>query len=313
MKIAIEILSTREEPSTTNIQAMKDTFVSLSNTIKLENTYDFYFYYGGYSLNEIENDFVVEKDDMYENCYSIKIPIEESIYNTFEKTIPVFEKITGYDWYIRINISCYLNILLLDKILMQLDKNTVYCNAINSYINDERYFNNIYPRGDMIIFSDETRKGIVEHSKKYIRCDIALEDRISIPHVDDCLIGLCLIDYFGKTYYEHLQMLEYNFLPEPNETFNIVNFNKDTLASRVKTLPPGIGYSGYSWKNNDYRKFDAKKMKFINNIVLKYKNTYNSINIKNLFSYKRNTLFVSLSQKDILYFNQYLNNRKYKK
>ena len=36
------------------------------------------------------------------------------------------------------------------------------------------------------------------------------------------------------------------------------------FLTRVKTIPPGIGYSGYSWEDNDYRKMDVYKMNLIN-------------------------------------------------
>ena len=47
MKVAIEILSTQAEPSTTNIRAMKNTMVSLVNEYsdRLINQYDFFFFF----------------------------------------------------------------------------------------------------------------------------------------------------------------------------------------------------------------------------------------------------------------------------
>ena len=119
MKVAIEILSTQAEPSTTNIRAMKNTMVSLVNEYsdRLINQYDFFFYYGGYSASTLGVAVNKEQDETYSNCWNLKISTEESIYTTFEKGVWALKYISGYDWYIRINISCYLNILLLDKVL----------------------------------------------------------------------------------------------------------------------------------------------------------------------------------------------------
>ena len=49
MKVAVQILSTLKEPSTRNIEAIKNTYIALANSLaekgKLKHTYDFYFYY----------------------------------------------------------------------------------------------------------------------------------------------------------------------------------------------------------------------------------------------------------------------------
>ena len=70
MKVAIEILSTQAEPSTTNICAMKNTMVSLVNEYsdRLINHYDFFFYYGGYSASTLGVAVSKEQDDTYNNC-----------------------------------------------------------------------------------------------------------------------------------------------------------------------------------------------------------------------------------------------------
>jgi len=309
MKVAIEILSTNSEPSTSNIVAMKETFVKLANESSLEHDYDFYFYYGGYDASKLGTAVVIKEDDV-KNCYNVKVSCQDTIYNTFEKGIWALKYVKGYDWYIRINISCYLNILLLDKVLNQFNNDTVYCNAINTYINDENYYNDIYPRGDMMIFSEKTRQGILSNCEKYIRCDINNKDRLNIPHVDDCLFGLCLIDYFGKDYFEHLLMLKYNYLPEPKENLgNTVSLF--CIGNRVKTNPPGVSYSGYSWDDNEYRRFDGKKMKYINNII-KQSNYMSNIKLEDLLSNERPTLFISLSSQNINTIKQYLKNKKRK-
>lgn len=311
MKVAIEVLSTNFEPAVSNIAGMKKTFVYLANDLKdrglLKHSYDFYFYRGGYSASTMGTAVNIEKDNSYRNCYNVNVSTKETIYDTFEKGIWALKYTPGYDWYLRINISCYLNIQLLDKVLDSLNEDTVYCNALNSYINDERYFNHLYPRGDMMIFSAKTRNGILKHSDDYFRCDLADKDRLNIPHVDDCMFGLCLIKYFGDKYFEHLQMLKYNYIPDASNKIDRDLPNCEyCIGSRVKTTPPGITYSGYSWEDNEYRRFDIKKMEYLNNKLKDFKYPDN-IDISNLYSNSRPTIFVSLSNQTIDVFHKYLN------
>lgn len=308
MKVAIEVLSTNFEPAVTNIKGMKNTFISLANELKdknkLKHSYDFYFYRGGYSASTLGKAVQIVKDESYNNCYDINISTKETIYDTFEKGIWALKYTAGYDWYVRINISCYLNMKLLDDVIDKFNEDVVYCNALNSYINDENYYNHLYPRGDMMIFSAKTRTGILKYSDKYFRCDLADKNRINIPHVDDCLFGLCLIDYFGNKYFEHLQMLKYNYIPEYTENINR-EISLQCIGNRVKTNPPGVSYSGYSWEDNEYRRQDVKKMEYLNN---KIKNVnYSNINLEDLYSSSRPTLFVSLSNQPIEIFHKYLN------
>ena len=300
MRIAVHILSTNTEPSSTNIKAMKDTFVAYSLSGTLIHDYDFFFYYGDHSYNHVYQ--------QAENIYRINTNLKESIYNTFEKGIYTLKSTPGYDWYIRINISCFLNIKLLDKIIDQLNEDTVYCNAINSYINDENLYNDLYARGDFMIFSAKTREGILHNSGKYIRCDEISENRINVPHVDDTLFGLCIKDYFGPDYYKHLQSLKYNYIPYPSS--EIRNFNPLAVSSRVKTNPPGVNYSGYSWADNEYRRFDAQKMYSISHL-LKLTEYPETVKLEDLYDNSRPTLFVQISNQAVDNIKRYLD-MKYK-
>ena len=54
MKVAILIMSAGKEPSTRNIEAMKDTFIKYSNEGTFNNTYDFYEYFYDSSLQPEE-------------------------------------------------------------------------------------------------------------------------------------------------------------------------------------------------------------------------------------------------------------------
>ena len=264
MKVAVLILSTLKEPSTRNIEGIKNTYVSLANSLseqgKLKHEYDFYFYYGDCNKPFDETTVLV---DSTKHCYNIAVPIKESIYTTFEKGLEALKQVNDYDFYIRCNISCYLHIPVIDKMLNNLKKDEVYAASLNSYVNDENLYNDLYPRGDFTMFSNYVKNGILKNADKYIDCDKADANRLNVPHVDDCLFGLCIKDFFGNDYYNHLIPLTYNYLPsykEEEPTAWIMN----CFLTRVKTIPPGIGYSGYSWEDNDYRKMDVYKMNLIN-------------------------------------------------
>lgn len=312
MKIAILILSTRGEPSTSNVQAMKDTLIEYceKNSNKFKHQYTFFEYYG---VLEKDTDVcnMVSLDNLIketENLYTIEIVSEDGIYRTFEKTVKAFNIVNEhdtYDWFIRINISTYVNIPLLDKIFEMLDYSEIYCSAINTYISDESYLNDIYPRGDFYMFSKETYSKIQPHFSKYV-LDFNNINNIfknTVPHVDDCLLGLCIIDGLGPQYYLKLKTFTYSFLP--NNT-DIRGFNKFAISSRVKTMPPGVRYSGYSWEDNEYRRCDAEKIKKIHSVVtnIDYSNVTPEIFKKHILladdsPYSRPTLLVQMSNQKL--------------
>ena len=275
MKVAILILSTTNEPSTSNVAAMKDTFISYcnKNADKFKHEYTFFEYYGILDNDSKIDDTIISSDNVIKesnNFYKIELVSEDGIYNTFEKTVAAFEKVNeldNYDWFVRINISTYLNVPLLDKIIGYLDNTIIYSSAVNTYITDEKYFNDIYPRGDFYMFSKYTYDKVSKYFSKYV-FDIKNYRTIfdnTVPHVDDCLMGLCIIEALGNNYYEKLKTLTYNFLPRGTD---ITRFNKYALASRVKTIPSGVNYSGYSWDDNKYRRCDVEKIKRIHEVVI---------------------------------------------
>ena len=274
MKVAILILSTTNEPSTSNVAAMKDTFISYcnKNANKFKHEYTFFEYYGILD-DDSDSNMIFSSDEVIKetnNFYKIELASEDGIHKTFEKTVSAFKKVNEidkYDWFVRINISTYINVPLLDKILGYLDNTTIYSSAVNTYITDEKYFNDIYPRGDFYMFSKYTYDKVSKHFSKYV-FDMKNLHTIfdnTVPHVDDCLMGLCIIEALGNKYYEKLKTLTYNFLPRDTD---ISGFNKYALASRVKTMPPGVNYSGYSWDDNKYRRYDAEKIKRIHEVVI---------------------------------------------
>lgn len=304
MKIAVEILCTKFEPSARNVAAIKKTYILLCGRLmrerKLKHKYDFYFYYSDPGAAE-----EIFPDSDYPNCYNLPINCDESIYKTFEKGIYALNHTGGYDWYIRTNISSYLNIQVLDRLVEQFNEDTVYCNALNTYTYTERYCNNIYPRGDLMIFSSKVKDGILAESAKYIGCDTFLTDRIEVTHVDDCMFGICLIDYFGKGYYRHLEMMKYNYFPEPEPTISKKIFY-GCIGNRLKTIPPNIRYSGYSWKDNEWRKLDVNKMEFLNSEIEKFNYDGIDISLKDVLSDRRGVLFTRLENVNIADLKRYL-------
>ena len=339
MDIAVLIMTTDSEPSITNIEGMQETFIKRTQEGQLQHKYDFILYTGDTRKNGLKNcnyslisnrfqrtyvDLINDRiSDFKEldchhrngNIYKFASSVDESIYRTFEKTYDVLDYLSTqekeYDFYIRINISAWLNINLLDKIIEQLDKDIVYCNAINSIISDEKYLNDLYPRGDFIIFSSKVKDGILENGKKYLYCDTLEKDRLNVPHVDDCLIGLCLIDYFGKYYYKHLKMLKYNYIPYNQQEPKQIKILEYAICSRVKTLPPNVSYSGYSWEDNKYRRYDSVKMRMLDDAYSNMK--YDNVLLKDLEvneSEGRPTLMTYMINTTVDKFYKYLDKKR---
>jgi len=259
MRVAVLIMSTEMEPSISNTNTMKSTFIAETNRLmsegKLKHEYKFIFY----SCKDDVEELTVVHNDGYDNIY-VKGP--ESVYRTFEKSHEVFSHVINdnYDWFVRINISTFINIRLLDKALIFFNKDTVYANVLNAYINaDSEYHNDIYARGDFMIISNKVMNGIVDKGNDVINWDDDTKYRIGITHVDDCLIGFCIMKFFGNEYYKHFKMLKYNYVP-----FQLKEVNINAIATRVKTIPPGETHSGYSWADNEWRRKDCEKMCALN-------------------------------------------------
>ena len=269
MKIAVLLMAVNAQPSLRNVDAFKETVVKYCNSKERKNDYHFYIYW---SDKSIESD-VISQHDEIENVTNIIVNEDEGIYRTYEKTYRTFKFIEDveYDLYVRINISMYLNIDLLDSVADKLKSDIVYCNAINSHINGTSdYLNDLYPRGDLIIFGRDTFKGIIDNGAEFMYSDTNLMKRDGVDHVDDCIIGVALMKYFGNDYYKHLEMLKYNFLP--GYDIDIKTWEPMAIGNRVKTVPQGMN-SGYSWDDNDYRLKDVEKFHKLYDI-------YNEINKK---------------------------------
>ncbi len=307
MKVAVLIMSGDKEPSLRNVETLKETMAKNSVKWNLTNTYDFFAY--SYKESEEPEDTILDctKDERYPNCYDIHLSGVETVYRTYEKTYSTYrylldneDKYGKYDWFVRINISCYANLKLLDIVLKDMKKDTIYTNALNSYIDyNFRFHNYFYPRGDFYIVSHSTLDEIMEVGKNLMYCDTWLKNRPDVPHVDDTLFGYAFILKVGDNFHKRLQMLQYNFLPMTSENDKelknqvIGNFSKKAIASRVKSTPPGE-VSGYSWDDNSYRLCDPKKMKIVDELVsdIKYENvTLNDILVSPLE--ERPTIYIN--------------------
>lgn len=308
MRLAILIMSTEVEPSLRNVEAMKKTMVKQTNEESFDNEYDFFTYTCVDNPNK-DYDTVLscEKDEAYKNYYSIRINEQESVYRTFEKTYVTYrylldneEKYGKYDKFIRINISCYVNIRLLDKLVSQMKDDVIYTNALNTYVNLlSPCINKLYPRGDFYIIPHDILTQVMKIGKVFMHCDSSLSStgRPDIPHVDDTLFGYAFILYAGETYYKNLQMIKYNFLPFTSENVDLINsyVDKYAISTRVKTTPPGH-VSGYSWDDNDWRRHDPAKIEIVHNNVkdIEYKDvTLEDVLVSPL--QERDTIFIQPS------------------
>ena len=278
MKVGILIMSTLKEPSLRNIRVMKNTFINFADNNKLKHKYDFYIYSGDKYCADEPDVLKVEQDNIYKNInvYDVLINEDESVYRTFEKTMKMFDLIGGpykhyYDFIVRINISAFLNMRLLDNVIDKLEKGNIYCNAVNSITDVESaYMNDIYARGDLIIMDGDTLKSLTNVGKKFMYYEDVHTPHLNVHHVDDVMLGITFIECFGREYFKRLKMLRYNFLPNP-EIGDQDYIDPNSIVSRVKTIPPGETVSGYSWDDNDARKHDVDKMIFLNE-YFKYQN-----------------------------------------
>lgn len=313
--VAIMVMAANMEPSTRNLEAIKDTMVKYHHDNKdvLKHNYDWYFYWCD---NTIDQEVVVEKSDEYDNLYLMKVRDEESVYRTFEKTIKVFDYVSRmtqtdgetekpyYDWYVRINISMFLNLRLLDAAINVLKPDRIYGNALNSIVNlNSRFCNDLYVRGDLMVFDKGVMEGILKHALKYMYSDLNMKVRDGVDHVDDCLIGCCFIDHIGEEYYKNLYMFDYQYFPQSDVSeIDVLEMNPYCIGARVKTVPPTETYSGYSWEDNEFRKMDGVKMHKLYDWMCGQKKDYMALQVRDLLVDKkesRPTLFISASNQNV--------------
>ena len=317
MKIAIMVMAANAEPSTRNLEAIKNTLVRYQNEHKdkFKNEYDFYFYWSG--GDDMKKEVNVSTSKEYSNLKYIEVKEEESVYRTFEKSIKAFDYVyrnNDYDWYVRMNISMWINIDLLDSVIFSFKPNSMYGNALNSYVNlNCAYCDDLYARGDLMIFDKDVMKGILGNAMKFLYSDWRMTDRDGVDHVDDCLIGCCFIDYAGPDYYKSLYMLSYTYLPS-HEVGDDIKPQKYNIGTRVKTVPPNETYSGYSWEDNEWRKKDCEKMIKLTEYVENNPFEYIGLKMKDVLVDKKNsrpTLFISASGQNVFdVFHRFLEQKR---
>lgn len=317
MKIAIMVMAANAEPSTRNLEAIKNTLVRYQNEHKdkFKNEYDFYFYWSG--GDDMKKEVNVSTSKEYSNLKYIEVKEEESVYRTFEKSIKAFDYVyrnNDYDWYVRMNISMWINIDLLDSVIFSFKPNSMYGNALNSYVNlNCAYCDDLYARGDLMIFDKDVMKGILGNAMKFLYSDWRMTDRDGVDHVDDCLIGCCFIDYAGPDYYKSLYMLSYTYLPS-HEVEDDIKPQKYNIGTRVKTVPPNETYSGYSWEDNEWRKKDCEKMIKLTEYVENNPFEYIGLKMKDVLVDKKNsrpTLFISASGQNVFdVFHRFLEQKR---
>lgn len=317
MKIAIMVMAANAEPSTRNLEAIKNTLVRYQNEHKdkFKNEYDFYFYWSG--GDDMKKEVNVSTSKEYSNLKYIEVKEEESVYRTFEKSIKAFDYVyrnNDYDWYVRMNISMWINIDLLDSVIFSFKPNSMYGNALNSYVNlNCAYCDDLYARGDLMIFDKDVMKGILGNAMKFLYSDWRMTDRDGVDHLDDCLIGCCFIDYAGPDYYKSLYMLSYTYLPN-HEVGDDIKPQKYNIGTRVKTVPPNETYSGYSWEDNEWRKKDCEKMIKLTEYVENNPFEYIGLKMKDVLVDKKNsrpTLFISASGQNVFdVFHRFLEQKR---
>jgi len=94
------------------------------------------------------------------NTHKLLVPSGDGLFDTFEKTKLAFKaansiaELKDYDFILRTNTSCYINIKLLNNLLDILDENLVYCSEPQCCPNATAPFNWApHPMGSCMILS----------------------------------------------------------------------------------------------------------------------------------------------------------------
>lgn len=247
MNINIVILSANNEIAARNTEAQRETFIKRLFSYERKHNYRVFFYEGDNSE--------IEEVKLSENVYDIKCTSNDDIKHTFEKTCEAYDYIIKHyqsDLIVRANISCYINIDLLDNIAQEIyDNGYIIANRVNTIFNAGKFMNYLYPRGDFYI----VRTDLVEKALQNMD-GLFDENSFEVDPVDDTKFGVCLWNADKAKYDSRLHCCRYAFVP--HEDFSSVTVN--TLSIRLKTLRQGAEYSGYSWDDNDVRKKDVEKM-----------------------------------------------------
>lgn len=289
------------QPSLRNEDAIFNTYIKSYNDNKdiFKHEYHFLSYRGGYSDVVLDNNI-------------LKLTSLDDIENTFNKTIEAFKYIKdfNFDYLIRVNISTYINLFILDEYIEELNKNLIYCNTVCTYYNSIKYKNEMFPRGDAYIIHKELFNKLLDF---YYNFNINDYIDNGVDNTDDSMFGVVLSNYFNHKTHNYIQLLNYSFIPECIENLNSYNFKLSalTIFSRLKTVPPNEKCSGYSWEDNEYRKHDIIKFRMLNKYIFDIKNRKTRILFDNgtrnnfiisengkLYSASFSTLFNILNKKN---------------
>lgn len=257
MNINIIILSANNEIAIRNTQKQRETFVKHLYAHDRIHNYKVFFYEGGYSQ--------LEEQELSKNVYNIKCTSKDDIVHTFDKTYEAYDYIIEHhpcDMIVRANISCYINVDLLDNILQEIyDREYIVANRVITVLNIGDYTNFLCPRGDFYVIRTELIKNALTHKDT-----LPKEENFAINPVDDTKMGVLLNYGDNKKYVNSLHCCKYGFVPFDNYS----SVSSKVLNVRVKTLKNGAIYSGYSWEDIEYRRHDTDKMD-------KLYNAYNGI------------------------------------
>lgn len=190
-KILIMIMSCNDDFFVTQEQIMKETWIK---QIDQFNNIDYIIYRG---------DPNIEKHKYDKQNHLLSLRCEDDLNNTYKKTYYAFKlghKIYDYDYIFRTNTSTYVNVVLLNQFIQELDNDEILWasdlySLSNSFCPYPLY---LYGRGNGMILS-----------KKLV--DIILSEGIShlyLEKCDDWIIGNILNTYWikqGKDYLDYIK------------------------------------------------------------------------------------------------------------
>ena len=190
-KILIMIMSCNDDFFVTQEQIMKETWIK---QIDQFDNIDYIIYRG---------DPNIEKHKYDKQNHLLSLRCEDDLNNTYKKTYYAFKlghKIYDYDYIFRTNTSTYVNVVLLNQFIQELDNDEILWasdlySLSNSFCPYPLY---LYGRGNGMILS-----------KKLI--DIILSEGIShlyLEKCDDWIIGNILNTYWikqGKDYLDYIK------------------------------------------------------------------------------------------------------------
>lgn len=273
MKVAIVIMGADNDLARRNTSAQIEWLSKLISSNSLKHEYKILNYFGAYGNRLHHSDlytYTPREVNGVEVGYLLTM-CGDGINRTYEKTVCAFNFLLNnkdvffkgdFDYVVRMNISAVLNVVALDTVLEELDKDCVYAARFNSAVSS-KYNGVIYPRGDFYIMHRDVLLRASEHFYS------VMEEPL-IEHVDDVMMGLCLLRAYGKEpSLKHYHAVRYQFLPDFKIGEKFAPWN-NVLYYRVKTIPPNEKHSGYSWEDNEWRRMDTEKINRICKVLYEF-------------------------------------------